>query len=125
MTTIVLETQGGTAQITLETAIPLKVIGAALIAGGPVLASFQSGGWWLGDARLHRITCNGCVLLEFTDGNTTGALGPFAQLTFQGEVVLAGDTVLARFDSYHEHWQLDAIQADSVAISDAWSQKTA
>ena len=121
MTTVLMQGESGSAEITLHSAVQLKVMGAALTAGGPVLASYQGGGWWLGRTRFNRISCHGRVVVEFRQAGTLCSFGPFIELALEADVVMADDTVIARFDPLNEQWQFGEVEADSMVICDALS----
>ena len=118
VTTIVLHGESSTAQITLQTGVKLKLVGAALSAGGPVLASFQDGKWWLGSSTFQRITCEGLIHVEFQGKGRSHTFGPLRELTI-GAAVISGDGLLARYHPLDEVWSFDEdLEAETVVVTD-------
>jgi len=119
MTAIVFYGETGSAQITFEAGVQLKIVGAALSAQGPVLASFQSGAWCLGSLRFARIICKGQVDVEFHGKGRSRRFGPFIDLTIDGPLVTTALGVLAQFRALEEVWSFaDEAEADVVVIQE-------
>jgi hypothetical protein len=115
VTTIVLHGESGTAQITLQAGVRLKLVGAALSAGGPVLASLQDGKWCLGSAAFKRITCEGLIHVEFQGKGSSHTFGPLRELTIGGAVI-SGDGLLAHYHPLDELWSFnDDLEAPDYA----------
>lgn len=118
MNAIILSGENGSAQITLESNVQLRIVGAAFSAGGPVLASFQAGQWYLGTSRFDRITCAGQVDVEFqSKTGTTHSFGPFSELVIEGPFVRTPLGVLAEFRALEEVWSFaEKAEADIVVV---------
>jgi len=119
VTTIVFHGEPGTDQMTLLTSAKLKLVGSALTAGGPLLASYQDGAWRLGTSAFDRITCRGQIRVEFHSEKASRTFGPFHELTI-GDGVISGDGLLARYRAFDEVWTFDEdLEAETVVVTDS------
>ena len=119
VTTIVLHGESSTAQIMLQTGVKLKLVGAALSAGGPVLASLQDGKWWLGSSTFKRITCEGLIHVEFQAKGRAHKFGPLRELTIDAAVI-SGDGLLAHYQPLDEVWSFNEDQeAETIVVTDS------
>jgi hypothetical protein len=116
MTTILLAGKNGSAQVTLERDVELKIVGAAISAGGPLLASYQDHAWQLGTARFDCITCRGKLTIAFQGRNGSFVYGPFSELTLNSEAELRAGGVTARYDPLEEVWTFGADEAATVVV---------
>ena len=118
MTTIILHGESSTAQIMLQTGVKLKLVGAALSAGGPVLALLQDGKWWLGTSIFRRITCEGLIHVEFQGRGRSGTFGPLRDLTIDGAVI-SGEGLVAHYRPLDEVWSFnEQLEAETVVVTD-------
>jgi len=116
MTQIVLDGKRGSARITLEESAELKLVGAVLSAGGPLLASYQDGAWYLGTARFERITCEGWIRVEFQWKGGSRSFGPFRELSIGNDGVLTADGLRAQYNAIEEVWAFDRQEAQSIVL---------
>jgi hypothetical protein len=119
MTTLLFSGSKGSAQLTLEKSAEVKLVGAALSAGGPLLASYQDGAWHLGTAEFDRVICKGRIHVEFQERKGSRKFGPFGELTI-GDGVITAEGLLARYSSFDEVWCFEeGLEAETVVFQDS------
>jgi len=121
MTILLFSGRKGSAQVTLEKSAELKIVGAVLSAGGPLLASYQGGAWHLGTAKFDRVICRGRIQVEFLERRGSRTFGPFGELTI-GDGVITAEGLLARYSSFDEVWCFEeGLEAETVVFQDSLS----
>jgi len=118
VTTIILHGESSTAQIMLQTGVKLKLVGAALSAGGPVLALLQDGKWRIGTCIFRRITCEGLIHAEFQGKGRSRTFCPLRDLTIDGAVI-SGEGLVAHYRPLDEVWSFnEQLEAETVVVTD-------
>jgi hypothetical protein len=115
MTILTFHGTGGSAEILVDQAVAIRIVGGQLHAGGPVMATFLNGAWHVGDQRLEQIAVKGPVRVEFEDRSGVRGYGPLAEFSLVGDAALAGKKVLGRYQAASESWELRNDQAASSA----------
>jgi hypothetical protein len=119
VTTILFSGETGSAQIVLEKSAELKIVGAALSVGGPLLASYQNGAWHLGTAKFDRVSCQGRINVEFQGNKGSRTFGPFRHLTIGKDAVMSAEGLVARYLPLDEVWCFgEESEAEIVVLRD-------
>lgn len=110
--------EAGVAEITLEDATELKIVGGAVFAGEPVLAWHEKGAWHVGRHRFERITYEGWVLVELRGEQATRRFGPFHRFSLANDMAVSAEGILARYEPLEETWQVDrhASRCDTLVL---------
>ena len=116
MTTLIFHTRQGLAEIQLNNAVDIKIVGGAMSAGGPVLAFHTDGAWYVGSQRIDRIVCKGPVSVEFENRAGRRSLGPFEELSLTDDLAITTQGVVARYQSYEQTWYFDRYDSECDAM---------
>ncbi len=113
MTTLIFHASNGFAEIALEQAVEIRIVGGAISAGGPVLACHTEGAWHVGSQRIERIVCIGRVQVEFESRAGRRFLGPFDELSLADDVAVTRQGVVARYQPREGTWYFDRYDSES------------
>jgi len=113
MTTLVFHSSSGCAEIALEDAVEIRIVGGAISAGGPVLAFHTDGAWYVGSQRIERIICRGRIRVEFDSKAGRKSIGPFDELALADDAAVTAQGVVARYQPIEQTWYFDRYDSES------------
>lgn len=116
VTTLLFHAANGCAEIRLERSVEIKIVGGAISAGGPVLASHTGGAWHVGNQRIDRIVCRGRVRVEFESKGHRRTIGPFDEFHLADDKASSNQGVVARYQPIEQTWFFERYDSESDSL---------